>query len=407
MLATCKSVKNYSSKPSKSSVFSGENNSVEVELNAYHLNDSITQIYYRISTEQLMFRREDTTQVFYANILTTCKAMPDINSRQIIDSASVFHRTKFPETDSAKFIKGSFVLKIKPQLSAHLQFWVYDKNKNVSYRYTLHINKKNEAVAQNYQVFGKEGLYYKNTFYPAEEVYLKSNRNNKNMLQVECFFKEFPPALPPFSAQKPDELKYKPDSVFAVNMNDALLSLPKKGFLHVRSKSETFDGLSLYAYEKAYPGVSDVEEMIKCTRYIMSKDEFQNCMQANDQKLCIDQFWLGIAGSNERAKELLRKYYTRVKEANKRYTSYTQGWKSDRGMIYIIFGEPANIYHSRKDEVWIYGSEVDVNALKFTFRYNENPFSDNDYILQRSSLYREPWYMAVDFWRQGRMAQDR
>ena len=40
----------------------------------------------------------------------------------------------------------------------------------------------------------------------------------------------------------------------------------------------------------------------------MAKKEFDNCMLADDKKGAIDKFWIDIAGSNERAKELIKKY---------------------------------------------------------------------------------------------------
>jgi hypothetical protein len=42
-------------------------------------------------------------------------------------------------------------------------------------------------------------------------------------------------------------------------------------------------------------------------------------------------------------------------------------------------------------------------ALSFTFVKLDNPFSDNDYALQRSANYRNLWYNAVDLWREGRV----
>ena len=52
---------------------------------------------------------------------------------------------------------------------------------------------------------------------------------------------------------------------------------------------------------------SNSDEMINCTRYLMSKDEFEACKHSVDKKAAIDQFWITIAGSSERAKELLKK----------------------------------------------------------------------------------------------------
>ncbi|MCW3075991.1 MAG: hypothetical protein JWO32_600, partial [Bacteroidetes bacterium] len=81
--------------------------------------------------------------------------------------------------------------------------------------------------------------------------------------------------------------------------------------------------------------------------------------------------------------------------------SYTQGWKTDRGMIFVIFGPPTNTYINSKGEYWIYGAETNPNALRFVFNKTKNPFSDNDLILERSQFFKDPWYTAVDYWRQG------
>jgi GWxTD domain-containing protein len=160
-------------------------------------------------------------------------------------------------------------------------------------------------------------------------------------------------------------------------------------------------GLTLFTVDETFPGVGSSLEMIKCTRYIMFKEEFENCRDAVDKKKAIDDFWLGIGGSQERAKELLRRYYGRVKEANKLYSSYTQGWKSDRGMIFIVLGPPANTFRNKNNEVWVYGNDANPNALRFIFNRTENPFSDNDYIMERSIMYKDSYHTAVEYWRQG------
>lgn len=407
-LPSCRSIDAYNSKPAANVAFAGENSAVEVDVFAYHVNDSLTRIYYKISTDNLMFKRMDSSQTFYADVYIACKLIPDINSRTIIDSISQYVTKRFPENGESKAIEGSFGLKLKETPFAYLDFWFIDKNKNLKHVKPISIVKRNRMVEQNYLLYLKDGLAFKNTFYANEDVRLVSDQNKGKTVEIDCYFKDFGIALPPFSNQKPDELKYKPDSVFSLVLDDkAMISMPKAGFYHIRSDLQNNDGLSVFTYEKSYPGVNNIDEMINCTRYIMSKEEFQSCKYSNDQKTCIDNFWLSIAGSNERAKELLRKYYNRVKEANKRYTSYTQGWKTDRGMVFIIFGEPVNTYKSKSEEVWVYGQEIDVNSLRFVFKQTENPFSNNDYILQRSHLYKEPWYSAVDYWRQGRMSLEK
>ena len=146
--------------------------------------------------------------------------------------------------------------------------------------------------------------------------------------------------------------------------------------------------------------------MILATRYIMAKKEFDICMSSPDKKLAIDKFWLDIGGSSERAKELIRKYYGRVQEANKLFTSYQEGWKTDRGMIYVVFGAPNKVSKRKNGEVWTYGESGNPNAVFFQFIKVINPFTDNDYTLERNESFKMPWYQAVDLWRQGRIYLD-
>ncbi|MCX6139591.1 MAG: GWxTD domain-containing protein [Candidatus Kapabacteria bacterium] len=41
--------------------------------------------------------------------------------------------------------------------------------------------------------------------------------------------------------------------------------------------------------------------------------------------------------------EALEEYYSRIEQANRRFKSYTEGWLTDMGRTYIVFGEPTNI----------------------------------------------------------------
>ena len=67
-------------------------------------------------------------------------------------------------------------------------------------------------------------------------------------------------------------------------------------------------------------------------------------------------------------------------------------------MISIIYGAPNVVSKSNDMEVWVYGDESNVNSLSFVFNKMENPFSENDFKLQRSPAYRSSWYKAVDAW---------
>jgi GWxTD domain-containing protein len=58
--------------------------------------------------------------------------------------------------------------------------------------------------------------------------------------------------------------------------------------------------------------------------------------------------------------EKMEAYFTRVEYANKTFKHYIEGWRTDMGMVYIIFGPPDNVdrhpfdIDSKPYEVWTY-----------------------------------------------------
>ncbi len=393
----------YTVKPTKS-LINPDSDLLEVNAVAYNINDSVTTCYLQVVNENLVYKRPDTTTAFYSELKINYKLVAEQNTRKIIDSSSYFIIDRASDNVEVKSLTSKFNLKAKVNTNYYLEITVFDVNKKTKYTKTLIINKQDKLNDQNFLVSVNNQIAFKPNFLPNDNVSIQFSNAAIFKITVDCFFKDFSTALPPFSLKEPDQLKYKPDSIFTINVstNSFQITIPQKGFYHIKTSNDTYEGLTLYSYDNAFPGVSNADEMINCTRYIMSKNEFEECKNASDKKAFIDKFWINIgSGSTERAKQLLKRYYGRVKEANKYYTSYTQGWKTDRGMIYIIFGEPTNKYINSNREIWVYGVETNPAATRFIFNHTNNPFSDNDFILERSQFFKEPWYTAVDYWRQG------
>jgi GWxTD domain-containing protein len=407
-IVACTSNRQYTSRPTKS-LINPDSDLLEVNALAYHLNDSVTQAFIEIVNENVLYKRPDTTQAFYAELRVSYKLLSGQNSRNILDSGSFYLQDRAAgELVAIKSLNSKFILKARRKNNYFLDIDVFDVNRRTKYSKGLNIYKQDNYSAQNFLVSHNDTIAFKNHFLKGDEVTISFNNSAVTQVLVDCYFREFAPALPPFSVKPPDEQKYLPDSIFNLELSSGrfVLKMPDKGFYHIKANPQSMEGLSLFTFDKTFPGVGNTEEMINCTRYLMSREEFEDCKNSSDRKSCIDKFWLNIGGSNERARELLRRYYGRVKEANKYYTSYTQGWKSDRGMIFIVFGPPTNTYRSRNDEIWVYGNESNPSSLRFIFNKTQNPFSDNDFILERSQFYKEPWHTAVDYWRQGHVYID-
>ena len=126
--------------------------------------------------------------------------------------------------------------------------------------------------------------------------------------------------------------------------------------------------------------ISDISDAIEQMRYILEDDEkleLKNSKRKEREEL-FRSFWKKRdPTSNGFNNELMEEYYRRVHYANEHFTSFQPGWKSDMGMIYILFGAPDDVErinsHSERKvfEVWHY---LEINR-NFTF-VDENGFGD-------------------------------
>ena len=102
------------------------------------------------------------------------------------------------------------------------------------------------------------------------------------------------------------------------------------------------------------------------------------------------------------AKSTIKRYYRRVKEANAMFTGYKEGWKTDMGMIYIVFGPPDEVFKKSSQEVWRYTKLPGLPTVSFTFAQIDNIFVQQHYALVRNPNYKAAWIRKVSDWRRGR-----
>ena len=393
---------------SKDKLYKKENNELNAKYVVYHINDSISRLFYKISNEALIYKRTDTSTYFFSDVKLIVKVSLEDNLDKTTDTSSVVIIDRQSEV-VVRDLVGSLFFKARPGFNYYIDVQVYDNNKKTLYTTNIFVDKTSKETRQNFLVTNVlDEVLFTSSYKPNDVVYLRSERNSGKLFSVDYFKAKFKLALPPFSTEQMARFSYKPDSTFsAYSSNDKIeLTLPSNGFFHLKTNEQTKEGVTFFVYESVFPKIKNSEQMILATRYIMAKKEFDNCMYADDKKAAIDKFWLDIGGSNERAKELIRKYYGRVQEANKLFTSYQEGWKTDRGMIYIVFGAPNKVSKRKNGELWTYGETGNPNSTVFSFIKVINPFTDNDYYLERHELLKAPWYQAVDLWRQGRIYLD-
>lgn len=158
--------------------------------------------------------------------------------------------------------------------------------------------------------------------------------------------------------------------------------------------------------EADHPLVRDLQLMIQSSRYITSRKEYERMATASDPKSALDAFWLSCGNEKDASAALIATYYGRVEEANRYFSGVHPGWRTDRGMVHIVFGIPNKIRQGSDSEWWIYGEEGSANALVFRFLHVEHPWDDEFFVLSRSIQFRSPWDRMVTNWRNGRIKAD-
>jgi GWxTD domain-containing protein len=156
-----------------------------------------------------------------------------------------------------------------------------------------------------------------------------------------------------------------------------------------------------------YPAVVSPRELAEPLIYLMDRRDHERMMQIQDPdslKEAIDRFWLTNVGNMNQAKAVISLYYERVEQANKQFTNFKEGWKTDLGMVYILFGPPWYVDRFLNTFIWSYSYDRSDPRYNFTF---ERPnmrnefFPFDNYLLQRNQGYFNVQYRQIQLWLTG------
>ncbi|MCD6446946.1 MAG: GWxTD domain-containing protein, partial [Candidatus Marinimicrobia bacterium] len=118
--------------------------------------------------------------------------------------------------------------------------------------------------------------------------------------------------------------------------------------------------------------IPNLEEAIEQMRYLSHTGYFpsrtyKKMMNAEgkEQKDFFTETWKNIDPTpHTENNELMNEYYYRVHVANQRFSGHREGWRSDRGMIYVIYGDP--------DAVEEHHMEINTKPYMIWYYYSVN-----------------------------------
>lgn len=388
-------------------LYNGKSTTIKPDYVIYHKSKNQTELHFRINSNDILYARKDKSQPYVAKIQLHYEMFGLENKKLILDSASV-SITDETVKKSSKYLTGKIDIKADFGKEYTLKVTAIDRNRNNSNDQVLGVNKTSINHPQFFLVRNSAtgSLLYNNYISKSQMVEITSEENKGKSVFVNKYFRDFPIASPPFSNTNPLPFDYKPEEVMKYDISDAgsfsTLFLDS-GFVHIQMDTTRKDGLTFFGFRDNFPLIKNVFGMVDPLRFISSNSEYEKLISSENTKQTVDEFWLSKCGTEDRAREIIKKYYNRVQDANDVFTSYVEGWKTDRGMISLIFGNPKTVRKARDEEIWFYGEENNALALQFTFVQVDNPFTNNDYKLLRSPAYKSNWYRAVDAWRSGRV----
>ena len=110
--------------------------------------------------------------------------------------------------------------------------------------------------------------------------------------------------------------------------------------------------------------IKDMDLAIEQLVYIASQSEMDYIKDAKTNKEKTKrylEFWKKKDPSpSTEENEVFNEYYRRINYANEHFSHYIKGWKTDRGMVFILLGAPNNVdrhpfeYDSKPYEIWQY-----------------------------------------------------
>jgi len=345
-----------------------------------------------------------TTQRFLTEFIFNYAILPDYNSRDILQRKNVrLTADAVRQADGSRFLFSFDVSRLQIPTALLL----LEVNNLAAARKVMHdvlLRFLPTRLSDTYGVFDKQGRFpmIKNYATIQDTIQVAALDGSSRTLTVQYYTHEFDPAPSPMGTATKNVLRtLNADSLFTIKTNQ--LFVPRKpGLYFIQEDTTQSTGVSIRIGDQRYPRYTRPEDLVEPLIYISTKNELKDLQTTTAPKKTLDTYWLRLTSNSEtRAKRSIRSYYRRVAMANRLFTNYKEGWKTDMGMIYIVLGQPDQVTRQRDKEVWSYTQNANFSEINFTFMRRPNSYSEDSFELVRYVEYEPIWYPVVEEWRKG------
>ena len=368
----------------------------------YHNSDDRSLLLVKLFPNELLFNQANVTGEFISRVSVQIQNYEISDDKPLlVDSVTYYYSIK-QEHVGRRFLSQ---IPFKAENGKRYQLRVLARDllrKDFNLKF-IEIDKTTPYSEQNFNLLNEQNIPYFNNVMAPGIVYKIQHRNTSyDTLFVDYYINSTPLPSPTFATSS-NEMQYtKPDSTYIIGYKpDLLLTFNYEGLYHFRFDTNYTQGLTLVNFGGNFPKIKTPAEMVDPLAYITTSAVYKKLLAEDNMKLTVDNFWLEIGKTTGRARELIRIYYNRVYFANYYFSTFKPGWKTDRGMIYIVYGPPQNMQKTANSETWIYYSKGASSTINLTFEYKPTSFSLENFVLRRSESQDWHWREAVDAWQGG------
>jgi GWxTD domain-containing protein len=382
--------------------------SLHPDFSIFHRGPDFSDLYIRAYPSELRFDAANEDAEYRALLGIKYQLIhldnPGLDG-VIVDSAMVTYKLG-PEDENKAAFFATLSIPVKHGMKYLLRLEALDLNRGSIGMEYLYVDKSNIYGAQNFKVVSTYSGYPKfmRFFLPGERFNVQYRDPSVDSVYVQYFKLESELPRPPITATVDYTMQYTPDTAFIFPLVDtAEYDLQREGMYFINIDEEQEQGLTLFNFGGSFPEVRTPQELLEPLFYVTTMAEYRDLRKQSNLKLAVDDFWLKTGNNMERSRELIRIYYNRVVYSNLYFTTNKEGWKTDQGMIFILFGPPNRIQMTGTGESWYYYARRRGKTVEFRFNRQPDAFSHQHLVWVQTTDSQMYWNEAFRSWRNGKV----
>ena len=387
-------------------LYNPASSSLNPRLGIYHISNTESQLYVVINTNELLVSEANPDGAPKSDIRIRYELFDctDIENNKLVSDSSTFINS-VTINQQQRIIAFPIIIPAQHGRRYLLAVQTTDLLRRNTIRQFISVNKTDIYSGQNFRLTSFSGSpKLDNTIAYDEPFRISYQRRPVDKLYVKYMNSIQPIATSPLMPNPAEELVFKPDSIWEYAYNPSTnFVLGYEGLYLIQTDTTKQEGLLLMNFGPSFPVEDRVAQLVQPIQYLVSENEFQRLCPEGVPKKMMDNFWLSATGSTDRARMMIRVFYTRMSYANEYFTDFKEGWKTDRGMIYMIYGLPNEVNKGSDSETWEYTRRQQANSLTFVFDKMPSAYSEDYFVLQRGDAQPTYWRQAIESWRRGRV----